>query len=69
MSPDQITDALLTVLTAAIGYGAVRGEVRALRLEIQKHKEETDRRLLSLELSIGQKADAAFCLLKHEDRR
>lgn len=56
MSPDQILDAITTVITAAVGYGALRHEIRALRsdfraLEATKRKEHDEfrERLTALE--------------------
>ena len=43
MSPDQIVDALVTVVTAAIGYGALRTEIRALRADLRQHKADQQR--------------------------
>lgn len=42
MSPEHIIDALTTIVTAAIGYGAIRHELRAIRhdlLELKKAKQ------------------------------
>ena len=52
MIDPQIINALITLVTSIIGYGALRAEIVKLRLSLEKHEAKTlemDKRVTAIE--------------------